>query len=62
MDFWNWLEVAAWTIAAGLMGWMLMDAFRVGRHYSEDLLLSSEEGHDELLREAAPGSTESNRP
>jgi hypothetical protein len=51
MNFWIALEYGAWAIAAALMLWMLTDAVRVGSEFSEDVLLSSEEGHDELLRE-----------
>ena len=47
---WTLLEYAAWAISAALMLWMAADAARVARRYSEDVLLSSEEGHDELVR------------
>jgi hypothetical protein len=43
------LEWAAWIISAGLGGWMLLDAFRVGRAYDEEFLTTSVEGIDELL-------------
>ena len=56
MNFWIALEYGAWAIAAALMLWMLTDAIRVGTEFSEDVLLSSEEGHDELLREEPPGA------
>ena len=51
MNFWIVLEYSAWAISAALMGWMLTDAIRVGRQFSEDVLLSSEEGHDDLLHD-----------
>lgn len=46
MDFWTVLEYAAWTISALLVGWMLIDARRIGRTYSDDVLLSSREGEE----------------
>lgn len=55
MNFWIVLEYGAWAIAAALMLWMVTDAIRVGREFSEDVLLSSEEGHDELQREDHQG-------
>lgn len=56
MNVWIVLEYGAWTIAAALMLWMLTDALRVGSEFAEDVLLSSEEGHDELLREDRQGT------
>jgi len=50
MTGWNYLEWAAWIGAALLVIWMLWDAIRVSRHYSEDVLTSSQEGFDELLQ------------
>jgi hypothetical protein len=50
------LEYSAWGIAAALAAWMVADAIAVGRTFSEDVLLSSEEGHDELLRADGPAS------
>ena len=55
MDMWNVFEYSAWLIAGALLLWMLVDAARVGREFSEDVLLSSEEGHDELLRDEQHG-------
>lgn len=55
MDIWNVLEYSAWMIAGALLLWMLVDAIRVGREFSEDVLLSSEEGHDEFLRDDLHG-------
>ena len=46
---WVILEYLAWAGAALLLLSMLVDAFRVERQYSEDVLLSSREGIDELL-------------
>lgn len=53
MDFWDLLSYAAWIIAAYLLLWIVVDAVRVGREYDEELLLSSREGADELLEQAA---------
>ncbi|MBX6320336.1 MAG: hypothetical protein IRY94_00755 [Rhodospirillaceae bacterium] len=46
---WDVLEWAAWVVSALLFGWMVHDAYAVGREYSEDILLSSREGLDELF-------------
>jgi|KBSSwiStaDraftv2_1062776.scaffolds.fasta_scaffold488912_2 hypothetical protein len=46
MDFWTFMEYAAWTISALLVGSMLIDARRIGRTYSDDVLLSSREGEE----------------
>lgn len=51
MDFWNVLEYAAWITSFGLIAWMLVDAARVNRNYSEDLLTSSREGELEVISE-----------
>lgn len=46
MSAWDWLEYAAWGVSALLVGWMLLDARRTDRHYSNDVLLSSREGEE----------------
>ena len=43
------LEWAAWIISAGLGGWMLYDAYRVGKTHDEEFLTTSVEGTDELF-------------
>jgi hypothetical protein len=48
MDFWDILQDAAWAAAALLLLWMLIDAARVSKRFSEDVLTSSQEGIDEL--------------
>jgi len=48
---WDVLEWVAWAISAAIFLWMLHDAWRVDREYSEDVLLSSREGVDELIPE-----------
>ncbi len=47
--FWTLFTYAAWGISALIAIWMLLDAFRVGQEYDEDVLVSSREGADELL-------------
>ena len=47
---WDWVQAAAWLVSIALLGWMVMDAIRTGRKYSEDVLSSSQEGVDELLQ------------
>jgi hypothetical protein len=49
MDIWDILAYGAWTISAALLLYILVDTFMVGARFSEDLLLSSREGEDELL-------------
>lgn len=49
MDFWDIFEFFAWGVSALLFLWMIADAVRVNREFSEDLLLSSREGIDEIL-------------
>ena len=46
---WQIAEYVAWGLSALLLMWMLFDAVRVSAQYSEDVLLSSREGVDELL-------------
>ncbi len=48
MDFWDLLQYGAWLAAGLLVLWMVIDATRVSRRYSEDVLTSSQEGIDEL--------------
>ena len=51
MSVWNLLEYAAWAASALSVLWMVLDAVRVSRDYSEDVLLSSREGEVELADE-----------
>ena len=46
---WDILEWAAWAISAAIFIWMVYDAWHVGQGYSEEMLLSSREGVDELV-------------
>ena len=48
---WNALEWIAWAISAIIFIWMVYDGWRVGQTHSEDVLLSSREGVDELVPE-----------
>lgn len=48
MDFWDILQDAAWAAAGLLLLWMVFDAARVSKRFSEDVLTSSQEGIDEL--------------
>lgn len=62
MDFWDIFEIFAWAVSAILFLWMIADAVRVNREFSEDLLLSSREGIDELLEHGdSPGSASAGR-
>lgn len=47
---WDLIQAAAWLISIALLGWMVLDALRTSRKYSEDVLSSSQEGVDELLQ------------
>lgn len=49
MDFWDLLTYGAWILSGILIVWMVMDTVRVNSEYDEDLLISSQEGLDELL-------------
>jgi len=46
VDFWDILSWAAWGTSILLFIWMLFDAWRVGRAFDEDFLLSSREGEE----------------
>jgi hypothetical protein len=47
---WDLVQAGAWLISIVLLGWMVLDALRTSRKYSEDVLSSSQEGVDELLQ------------
>ena len=49
MNVWQILEWAAWALSALMLLWMVIDAWRVGQQFSEETLLSSKEGVDELF-------------
>ena len=49
MNVWQILEYVAWAISAFMLGWMVLDAFKVGQQFTEEQLLSSREGVDELF-------------
>lgn len=49
MDIWDIFTYGAWIISAALLLYIVVDTFMVSARYSEDLLLSSREGEDELL-------------
>ena len=49
LNIWHVAEYGAWGLSAVLLLWMLFDAVRISAQYSEDVLLSSKEGVDELL-------------
>ncbi|GAB2178052.1 hypothetical protein [Dongia sp. agr-C8] len=46
---WQILEYIAWALSAIMLLWMVADAWKVGTQYSEEQLLSSKEGVDELF-------------
>lgn len=46
---WDFLALAAWIISAAIFAWLAWDFFVVNSKYSEDVLLSSREGLDELF-------------
>jgi hypothetical protein len=47
---WDLVQGAAWLVSIALLAWMVWDAIRTSRKYSEDVLTSSQEGVDELLQ------------
>ena len=46
---WDILVPLAWIISAAIFLWLAWDFFFVNRSYSEEVLLSSREGIDELF-------------
>jgi len=56
MGIWDLAQWGAWIVSAALFLWMVVDMISVNRSYSEDILLSSREGVDDLFSEKpAPG-------
>ena len=51
---WEMLGTAAWVISAAIFAWLAFDFIRVNKQTSEELLLSSREGVDELFTESKP--------
>lgn len=51
---WELSAWAAWIIAAAIFLWLLVDFFMVNAKFSEDVLLSSREGVDELFMTTPP--------
>jgi hypothetical protein len=56
MNAWQIAEWIAWAISALLLLWMVTDAWRVGQQYSEETLLSSREGVDDLFDHKQQGA------
>ena len=50
---WDVLGWAAWIISAAIFAWIVWDFFIVNIKFSEEVLLSSREGVDELFPESA---------
>jgi hypothetical protein len=46
---WDILVPLVWVISAAIFLWLAWDFFAVNRSYSEEVLLSSREGIDELF-------------
>ena len=46
---WDMLGTIAWAISVAIFAWLAWDFFVVGRTHSEEVLLSSREGVDELF-------------
>lgn len=51
MDIWDIMSYAAWIASALLLLWVFVDFLRVGKEHEEAFLLSSREGHDEILEQ-----------
>ena len=49
MNIWSILEWIAWALSALMLLWMVLDAWMVGKQFSEEALLSSREGVDDLF-------------
>lgn len=52
--WWGFLGPVSWAVSAIIFLWLLGDFVRVNREYSEESLLSSREGVDELFANQAP--------
>ena len=61
MDFWDILTYAAWLASGILLLYIVIDAISVSSKYSEEFLLSSREGEDELLADADTAKESSTR-
>ncbi len=57
MSLWLIAEWLAWIASAAIFLWMLVDMIRVNRSFSEDVLLSSREGVDELFLDPSKSSS-----
>lgn len=55
MNFWTLFENGAWVLSAFVAGWLLYDAYRVGRDYDEEFLVHTIEdlGEDAAWQQAA---------
>lgn len=64
MNFWTLFENGAWVLSALVAGWLLYDAYRVGRDYDEEFLVHTIEdlGEDAAWQHAAGGSDDIERP
>ncbi len=51
MDIWDILSYRCWGGSILLLGWMFLDFLRVNKDHDEAFLLSSREGHDEILEQ-----------
>jgi hypothetical protein len=49
---WDFFTATAWVLSIAIFAWLIFDFFRVNMRYSEDVLLSSREGVDELFAES----------
>jgi len=52
---WSILGPVSWVVSAAIFVWLAWDFFRINAQYSEDSLLSSREGVDELFSAQAAG-------
>lgn len=51
MSIWHLMSYGCWIGSACFLGWMFMDFLKVNKEHDEDFLLSSREGHDEILEQ-----------
>jgi hypothetical protein len=51
MDYWNYLEYAAWILSAVFGLYIVLDWYKVDSTYSEEVLTSSREGELEAMTE-----------
>ena len=63
MTVWDLLQYAAWALSALVAGWLVRDAYRIGRDYDEEFLVNTIEdlGEESEWQESSEGSGSTGR-